>query len=56
MIAYIKFCMSRLRHRDQIFESERLEAWHQRANIVHRFANGVSIEISLTEPKTKKQP
>lgn len=52
MKAFIQFCMSRLRHRDAIFESERLQAWYDRANVIHRFANGVSVEISL-KPKQK---
>ena len=54
MKAFIQFCMSRLRHRDAIFESERLQAWHHRANVTHRFSNGVLVEISLTEPKNNK--
>ena len=55
MIAFIKFCMSRLRHRDQIFESERLQAWHDRANVIHRFGNGVLVEIAFTKPKQKNK-
>ena len=27
-----------------------------RKTITHRFANGVAVEISLTEPKPKKKP
>jgi len=56
MKAFIQFCMSRLRHRDAIFESERLQAWHHRANVTHRFGNGLLTEIVLTEPKPKTKP
>jgi len=53
MIAFIQFCMSKLAHRENLWESERLQAWHDRQNIVHRFANGVSVEIQL-KPTPKK--
>ena len=56
MKAFIQFCMSRLRHRDAIFESERLQAWNTRANVIHRWGNGLLTEIVLTEPKPKKKP
>ena len=29
---WIKFCHSRLRHRDNIWETERILAWHTRRN------------------------
>ena len=52
MASWVKFCTARIKHRDNIFQSERLKAWHDRQNIVHKFANGVVVEIKLTE-KTK---
>jgi len=30
---WIKFCHARLRHRDNIWESERMHAWHARRNL-----------------------
>lgn len=44
--------IAKLKQRDSVFESERLKAWHHRANWVHRFANGTSVEIKLHQ----KQP
>ena len=42
---------AKLKLRDNVFESDRLQAWHHRQNIVHRFANGVQIEIKLNPKK-----
>ena len=53
MANWVKFCTARIKHRDNIFESERPKAWNTRQNIVHRFANGVSVEIQL-KPTPKK--
>ena len=53
MASWVKFCTARIKHRDSVFESERMKAWHDRQNLVHRFANGVSVEIQL-KPTTKK--
>lgn len=53
MASWVKFCTARIKHRDNIFQSERMKAWHDRQNLVHRFANGVSVEIQL-KPTTKK--
>ena len=47
----IKSKCAKLKLRDSVFESERLQAWHHRENIVHRFANGVSVEIKLNPKK-----
>ena len=30
---WIKFCHSRLSHRDNIWETERIRAWHDRRNL-----------------------
>ena len=41
----------RIKSRDNVFESERLQQWNTRQNIVHRFANGQTVEIKLKEGK-----
>ena len=43
----------RIKSRDNVFESERLKAWHHRENIVHRFANGQTVEIKLADRRAK---
>ena len=42
---------ARLKPRDSVFESERLQAWNHRQNITHLFANGVQVEIKLSPKK-----
>ena len=46
---WIKFCHSRLRHRDNIWETERILAWHARRNSkvndqAHRSAPEAGVE------------
>lgn len=50
---WIKICMSRLRHRENLWESERMKQWNTRQNVIHRFANGQSVEIKLTDRRGK---
>ena len=38
----------RIKSRDAIFESDRCQQWHHRQNVIHRFANGQTVEIKLT--------
>ena len=38
---------ARIKSRDSVFESERLQQWNTRENLKRRFANGVQIEIEL---------
>ena len=46
---WIKFCHSRLRHRDNIWETERVEAWQTR----NTTAQAVPCDIQPTNPNDK---
>jgi hypothetical protein len=50
---FIKARRYKLKLRDSVFESERLRQWHTRENITHRFANGHTVEIKLTDRRVK---